>query len=177
MTWAIAARSILDGALDGTVGDDPLLSAQGIAASPDQTDGDLPSDAAAVAGAALTAWWLGAGERYREAVVTTVSALAARSLEQPFAHGTLLRVAAGLAVPPRQLVVVTGARDSALAVVARGADAEVVTVVTTEQARAFADAGFELFEGKDASAERAYDCRAFVCRLPVSDPAEVSLTR
>ena len=176
-TWAIAARSILDGALDGTVGDDPLLSAQGIAASPDQTDGDLPSDAAAVAGAALTAWWLGAGERYREAAVTTVSALAARSLEQPFAHGTLLRVAAGLAVPPRQLVVVTGARDSALAVVARGADAEVVAVVTTEQARAFADAGFDLFEGKDASAERAYDCRAFVCRLPVSDPAEVSLTR
>ncbi|GAA1217450.1 thioredoxin domain-containing protein [Microbacterium maritypicum] len=176
-TWAIAARSILDGALDGTVGDDPLLSGQGIAASPDQTDGDLPSDAAAVAGAALTAWWLGAGERYREAAVTTASALAARSLEQPFAHGTLLRVAAGLAVPPRQLVVVTGARDSALAVVARGADAEVVAVVTTEEARAFADAGFELFEGKDASAERAYDCRAFVCRLPVSDPAEVSLTR
>ena len=123
------------------------------------------------------AWWLGAGDRYREAAVTTVSALAARSLEQPFAHGTLLRVAAGLAVPPRQLVVVTGARDSALAVVARGADAEVVTVVTTEQARAFADAGFELFEGKNASAERAYDCRAFVCRLPGSDPAEVSLTR
>ena len=46
-----------------------------------------------------------------------------------------------------------------------------------DAARAFADAGFDLFEGKDASAERAYDCRAFVCRLPVSDPAEVSLTR
>ena len=175
--WAIAARIILDGALEGAVGDDPLLSAQGIATSPDQTDGDLPSDAAAVAGAALTAWWLGAGDRYREAVVSTVSALAARSLEQPFAHGTLLRVAAGLAVPPRQLVVVTTDRVGALAGAARGADAEAIAVVTPAQAKAFAEAGFELFDGKDAVAERAYDCRAFVCRLPVSDPADVSVAR
>lgn len=175
--WAITARGILDDVLSGAGGDDPLLSAQGIATSPDQTDGDLPSDAAAVASAALTAWWLGAGDRYREAAVSTVSALAVRSLEQPFAHGTLLRVAAGLAVPPRQLVVVTEARDSALAAAGRGADAEVVAVVTPDQARAFADAGFELFEGKDTSTERAYDCRAFVCRLPVTDPAEVSVAR
>ena len=175
--WAVTARGILDQVLDGTVGDDPLLSAQGIATSPDQTDGDLPSDAAAVAGAALTAWWLGAGDRYRTAAVDTVRALAVRSREQPFAHGTLLRVAAGLAVPPRQLVVVTAVRDSALAGAARGADAEVVAVVAPVQARAFADAGFELFEGKDATAERAYDCRAFVCRLPVGDPAAVSAGR
>lgn len=50
-------------------------------------------------------------------------------------------------------------------------------MVTPDQARAFADAGFELFEGKDASTERAYDCRAFVCGLPVSDPAAVSVAR
>lgn len=175
--WATTARGILDDAIDGTGGDDPLLSAQGVAVSPDHTDGDLPSDAAAVAGAALTAWWLGAGDRYREAATEIVSTLAARSLEQPFAHGTLLRVAAGLAVPPRQLVVVTAAPDGALADAARGADAEVVAVVAPDQARRFAEAGFELFEGKDAAAERAYDCRAFVCRLPVSDPAEVSATR
>ena len=175
--WAITARGILDDVLSGAGGDDPLLSAQGIATSPDQTDGDLPSDAAAIASAALTAWWMGAGDRYREAAVSTVSALATRSLEQPFAHGTLLRVAAGLAAPPRQLVVVTGEPHSALAAAGRGADAEVVAVVTPDQARAFADAGFELFEGKDTSTDRAYDCRAFVCRLPVSDPAEVSVAR
>nr|WP_017202603.1 hypothetical protein [Microbacterium barkeri] len=50
-------------------------------------------------------------------------------------------------------------------------------MVAPDQARRFADAGFALFEGKDTTAERAYDCRAFVCRLPVSDPAEVSATR
>jgi uncharacterized protein YyaL (SSP411 family) len=175
--WAVTARGILDDALAGSGGDDPLLSVQGIATSPDQTDGDLPSDAAAVAGAALTAWWLGAGDRYREAAVATVSALAARSIEQPFAHGTLLRVAAGLAVPPRQVVVVTATPDGALAGAARGADAEVVAIVAPAQAHAFADAGFELFEGKDTTAERAYDCHAFVCRLPVSDPSEVSAAR
>ena len=175
--WAVIARGILDDVLAGVVGEDPLLSAQGIAASPDQTDGDLPSDAAAVAGAALTAWWLGAGDHYREAAAATVSALASRSLEQPFAHGTLLRVAAGLALPPRQLVVVTADRDGALAGAARGADAEVIAVMTPDQTRAFAEAGFELFGGKDAVAERAYDCRAFVCRLPVEVPSEVSPTR
>lgn len=175
--WAVIARGILDDVLAGVVGEDPLLSAQGIAASPDQTDGDLPSDAAAVAGAALTAWWLGAGDHYREAAAATVSALASRSLEQPFAHGTLLRVAAGLALPPRQLVVVTADRDGALAGAARGADAEVIAVMTPDQTRAFAEAGFELFGGKAAVVERAYDCRAFVCRLPVEVPSEVSPTR
>jgi uncharacterized protein YyaL (SSP411 family) len=175
--WAVTARGILDDALVGIGGDDPLLSAQGIATSPDQTDGDLPSDAAAVAAAALTAWWLGAGDRYREAAAATVSALASRALEQPFAHGTLLRVAAGLALPPRQLVVITADRHGALAAAARGVDAEVAGILTPAQAQAFAAAGFELFEGKDATTERAYDCRAFVCRLPVSDPAEVSLSR
>jgi uncharacterized protein YyaL (SSP411 family) len=175
--WAVTARGILDTALEGAGVDDPLLSAQGIATSPDHTDGDLPSDAAAVAGAALTAWWLGAGDRYREAAAASVSALAERSLEQPFAHGSLLRAAAGLAAPPRQLVVVTSARDGELAEVARGADAEVIAVVDPGQAKTFADAGFELFEGKHETVERAYDCRAFVCRLPVSEPSEVSISR
>lgn len=174
---AATALGLLDGALDGAAGDDPMLRAQGIAASPDHTDGDLPSDTAAVAEAALTAWRLGAGDRYRAAAAERVEALASRALAQPFAHGSLLRVAAGLATAPRQLVVVTEEPRGALADAARGADADVVAVVTPAQAAAFAAAGFELFEGKEATAERAYDCRAFVCRLPVSDPAAVSRAR
>jgi uncharacterized protein YyaL (SSP411 family) len=175
--WAMPARHILDEALAGGAGDDPLLLAQGIAASPDQTDGDLPSDAAAVASAALAAWRLGAGDGYRSAAADVVQGLAARALAQPFAHGTLLRVAADLAAAPRQLVVVTADRGGALAAAVRGADADVIAVVSPTQARAFADAGFELFEGKDAAPEHAFDCRAFVCRLPVDDPAAVTLSR
>lgn len=174
---AVTGRDLLDEVLDGAAGDDPLLRAQGIAVSPDHTDGDLPSDMAAVAQAALTAWRLGAGDRYRAAAAERVEALASRALAQPFAHGSLLRVAAGLATAPRQLVVVTEDPGGALAAAARGADADVVAVVTPVQAAAFAAAGFELFEGKEATAERAYDCRAFVCRLPVSDPAAVSRAR
>ncbi|MEV8265314.1 DUF255 domain-containing protein [Microbacterium sp. NPDC077057] len=174
---AVTGRDLLDEVLDGAGGDDPLLRAQGIAASPDHTDGDLPSDTAAVAQAALTAWRLGAGDRYRAAAAERVEALASRALAQPFAHGSLLRVAAGLAAAPRQLVVVTEDPGGALAAAARGADADVIVVVSPAQATAFATAGFELFDGKEATAERAYDCRAFVCRLPVSDPAAVSHAR
>jgi uncharacterized protein YyaL (SSP411 family) len=175
-TWAIAARGIVDLALDGIAGD-PLLSAQGIASSPDQTDGDLPSGPAALAQAALTAWRLGAGERYREAAASVVHAYAASALSQPFAHGSLLRVAAGLVDPPRQIVVVTDDPAGALAVAARRADADVVGVVSPAQAEEFAAAGFELFAGRSGTEGLAYDCRGFVCLLPVSEPHELSRER
>ncbi|MFK0403787.1 thioredoxin domain-containing protein [Microbacterium sp. NPDC090225] len=174
--WAIAAQGIVDLALDGIAGD-PLLSAQGIASSPDQTDGDLPSGTAALAQAALTAWRLGAGERYREAAASVVHAYAASALSQPFAHGSLLRVAAGLVDPPRQIVVVTDDPAGSLAVAARRADADVVGVVSPTQAEAFAAAGFELFAGRSGTEGVAYDCRGFVCLLPVSEPHELSRER
>ncbi|MFK3836508.1 thioredoxin domain-containing protein [Microbacterium sp. NPDC087868] len=176
VTWAIAAQGIVDLALDGIAGD-PLLSAQGIASSPDQTDGDLPSGSAALAQAALTAWRLGAGERYRDAAASVVHAYAASALSQPFAHGSLLRVAAGLVDPPRQIVVVTDDPSGALAVAARRADADVVGVVSPVQAEEFAAAGFELFAGRSGTEGLAYDCRGFVCLLPVSEPHELSRER
>ncbi len=176
VAWAVSGRDILDRALDG-VAADPVLSEYAVALSPDQSDGDLPSGAAAVAASALTAWRLGAGERYRAAAEAVVREHSARALAQPFAYGTLLQVAAGLAEPPRQVVVVSATRYGALAGAARAADADVVAVVTPTQAAAFADAGFELFSGKAEAAERAFDCRAFVCRLPVTDPAEISVLR
>lgn len=176
-SWAVEARSVLDRALAGLDGD-PVLAAHGIASSPDQTDGDLPSGAAAVAGAALSAWRLGAGDAYREAAVAAVRGHAASALGQPFAHGSLLRVAAGLIEGPRQLVVVTDRPDGAVAATAREADADVIAIVSPEGARSFAEAGFELFEGKGGDGdEKAYDCRSFVCRLPVSDPAAISIAR
>jgi len=174
--WAVRARELLDRALAG-VGGDPLLTAQGVASAPDQTDGDLPSDAAAIALAALGAWRLGAGDAYRTAAEGVVRAHADRAREQPFAHGSLLRAAAGLLEPPRQLIVVTAERDGALARAAAGADADVIAIVTADQARSFADAGFELFEAKADRPEHAFDCRASVCRLPVSDPQDVVAAR
>ncbi|GAA5150179.1 thioredoxin domain-containing protein [Microbacterium pseudoresistens] len=174
--WAEHARTVLDGALAGAASD-PVLAAHGIPGAADDTDGDLPSGRAAVAAAALTAWHLGAGDAYRAAAAEAVAAVAERALAQPFAHGAILRVAAGLVEPPRQLVVVTDDPHGALAGAARGTDADVVAIVSPAQASGFAAAGFAVFEGKDAEPERAYDCRAFVCRLPVSDPAGITRER
>src|SRR5690606_7775750 len=115
--------------------------------------------------------------RYRLAAEERVRAHAASALQHPFGHGSLLSVAAGLAEPPRQVVVVTADAGGALAGATRGINADVIAVVTTTRAQAFEDAGFELFAGKSATAEQVFDCRAFVCRLPVSDPAAVVRAR
>lgn len=171
--WAASALDLLD--VEAAA--DPVLAAHGIPGASDDSDGDLPSGTAALAAASLTAWRLGAGERHRARAEELVGRVTARALAQPFAFGALLGVAAGLATPPRQVVVVTSETDGALAAAARRVDADVVAVITPEQARRFADAGFELFADKDATDGAAYDCRAFVCRLPVTDAAELSPAR
>ena len=53
----------------------------------------------------------------------------------------------------------------------RGHEASVTAIVTESQARAFADAGFELFEARGLAQGRAaaYRCREFVCAMPVVD--------
>ncbi|MGM7699560.1 thioredoxin domain-containing protein [Microbacterium sp. A84] len=175
--WAVVARELLDEVLSKGADGDPVLAAQGVAAAPDQTDGDLPSGVAALASAALTAWRLGAGEKYRAGAEEQVRAYAASAVQHPFGHGSLLAAAAGLVEPPRQVVVVTHDRAGALARASHRVDADVIAIVTPAQAGAFSDAGFELFSGKDAVADLVYDCRAFVCRLPTGDASAVVRSR
>lgn len=173
VSWASAGLDVLR----TPAASDPVLAAQGIPLAGDESDGDLPSGAAALASARLTAWRLGAGSACFDDAASLVSAHAERALRQPFAFGALLRVALGLVEPPRQIVVVTSDPAGTLVAAARRADADVVAVVTREQARAFADAGFELFAGKEHADGVAYDCRAFTCRLPTSDPAAIPRER
>lgn len=183
VAYAVRARELIDDCFDadGRVvlpgGGDPVLRAQGVVAPVDDSDGASPSGLAALASAALSAWLWGAGERYRCAAATIVADAAASALAQPLSSGAMLRVAASLASAPRQVVVVSEVRDSPLAEAGARLPADLFAVATPAQARRFADAGFTLFEGKDApaSGSRAaatlYDCRDFVCRLPVTDPA------
>ncbi|MFD5226768.1 thioredoxin domain-containing protein [Microbacterium sp. NPDC058342] len=171
--WAERARSVLD----AVVASDPVLAAYDIATAGDESDGDLPSGPAALASAHLTAWWLGAGDVHRERAQELVAGVVGRALQHPIAYGALLRVAGGLVRPPRQVVAVVGSRDGALADAATRTDAEVAAVVTPAQAKAFADAGFALFEGKDATDGVVYDCRDFVCRLPTTDARALARTR
>ncbi|ALJ20074.1 thioredoxin domain-containing protein [Microbacterium sp. No. 7] len=174
-SWAVRARDVLDDALEGRLAADPVLAAHGLAVAGGEGDGDLPSGPSSLALAALTAWRLGAGERYREAAVAIVARDAERARREPFAHAAYLRAAAGLVEPPRQIVVVDGAaplREAALR-----ADADLVACVTADQASALADAGFALFEGKADTPGLAHDCRGFACRLPASDPDAVPVSR
>lgn len=175
--WAITARGILDDAVAGRLRADEALTVEQIAPAPDQGDGDLPGGAAAVSMAAVSAWRLGAGGSYRAAAEEIVRTHAENALRQPFGHSALLAVAASLVDAPRQLVVVTADPMSALAHAVRAADGDVVAIVSPEQADAFASAGFELFAGKGAVEDVAYDCRSFVCQLPTADPAAISHQR
>lgn len=171
--WATRGLEVLD----ADAAADPVLAAHAIPAAADGGDGDLPSGTSARAAAELTAWRLGAGEQHRERAAALVSARAAQAMRQPFGSGSLLRVAAGLARPPRQIVAVTSEPRGALAIAARSAEADLTAVLAPQQVRAFAAAGFALFDERDGVDGVVHDCRGFVCRLPVSDPALVPVAR
>ncbi len=84
-----------------------MLAAQGVGAPDAASDGDEPSGFAALAEAAMTLWLLGAGDDLRALAERIVARHAHAALAQPIAHGALLRVAAHLGAPPRQVVVVS----------------------------------------------------------------------
>ncbi|QMU95903.1 thioredoxin domain-containing protein [Microbacterium esteraromaticum] len=171
-SWATRALAVLA----EPIVDDPVMAAQGLASAGDDGDGDLPSGPASLASAHLTAWLLGAGDEHRERAVSLCAPLTERALQHPLAYGALLRLCSALAGPSRQVVVVAS-HGGALAEAARAVEADVVAIVTPSQARAFADAGFSLFEGKDELDGVAYDCRDLACRLPTRSPDELTSAR
>ena len=149
-------------------GPDPVLAASGIAIASDPSEGAYPSGVSAMAGAAQRLFLLTADRRYLEASRAAMESVAPLAAQQPIAFGAALSVMAALVADAKQLVVV-GAGP--LAGLARGWQhtGSVTAVVTEEQAREFAAAGFELFEARTGSVETAYLCSDFVCALPVTD--------
>ena len=178
---AVTARGLVDACLvDGRFvvpgGGDPVLGAQGVAADADPGEGAYPSGTTVMARAAWRLHLLTAEPRYREAAAAAIAPLAAQAAARPIGFGGLLGVALAMAEPVRQLVVVTEEPDGPLASAARGVPTSVTAIVRPDAARAFADAGFELFaeRGLVGGAAAAYLCHDFVCRLPVTDPAALS---
>ncbi|MDF0512846.1 DUF255 domain-containing protein [Agromyces sp. H3Y2-19a] len=193
--YAEVARELVDAAIDAarpdeTVpfavpgGPDPVLAARGLALPGDPAEGATPSGATACAQAAWRLWLLGAGDRYRVAAVAAMERVAAVAVQRPIAFGASLGLMADLAAPVVQLVTVvpgaaTGgaaaaaAQEAELVAESRRHEASITAVVTEEAARRFADAGFDLFAGRDLRdrAVAAYRCREFVCALPVVDAA------
>jgi len=160
-------------------GPDPVLSEQGLVVAVDPSEGAYPSGLTATADASRVLYLLTGDNRYREAAVTALGPVAGVAPARPLAFGASLRLMAALTVPAEQLVVVSPDVQSgtgALLAEVRRRPSGLVASVTESQARAFADAGFELFEGRVAEGGKptAYFCRDFTCRLPVTDPADLA---
>lgn len=181
--WAAEARRLVDACLSEDADDrvfaapgsgDPVLAEQGLGLRSDPSEGAYPSGLSAIAAAAFTLSQLVAEPRYRLAAERAVALVGGRALESPTAFGAMLTLAAGLADPATQLVVVTGegAGSSALASFSAAwfRPGTVTTLVTGVQADAWSSAGFDLFDGRvsQAGLDTAYLCRDFVCRLPVT---------
>jgi uncharacterized protein YyaL (SSP411 family) len=178
--YATAARDLLDATLDSgdpfgvPGGGDPVLTAHGLGLAVDPSEGAYPSGLSATAGALLRLHALTAEPRYREAAARALSMLGEAPVSAPASFGSALGVLAALQREPEQLVVVAP-HGSELARAALGWRRGVLAVVDETQAAGFAAAGFELFEGRTLrdGAGAAYLCRDFVCRLPITDPAEL----
>ena len=157
---------------------DPLLLETGAGAAADAGEGAGPSGRTSIAGAA---WRLALLTGDRDLLRMSAAALAphtAHAVEQPIGAGALLGLAVRQLEPIRQIVVVTAGTPDLLDPLVRAAaagDAAVLAVVDERAASAFADAGFELFEGRVAQGgvPTAYVCEDFVCRLPTTDASAV----
>jgi uncharacterized protein YyaL (SSP411 family) len=191
--YATAGRRLIDSTLSEATdtfrapnGADPVLAAQGLSIDLDPSEGAYPSGLTATADAAWLLYLLTADQRYRRAAETAMTVVADLAPARPLAFGAALRLMAALAAPIEQLVVVSpdnteaGAEENAPAdpaglLAAARRQAGLVASVTATQASALADAGFELFAGRAPHDNRptAYPCRDFVCRLPVTDPADL----
>jgi uncharacterized protein YyaL (SSP411 family) len=186
--YADTARWLIDSVFDAGFtapgGRDSVLQAQNVAAIADTSEGAYPSGTSAVCDAALTLFDLTGDARVRDVVSHVIGGLAAEAFQQPIGYGATLELVQRLIEPTEQLVVVTaeagadasGGRDE-LVDAARANTRSLTVVVTEAQARAWADAGFGLLEGRTASSGRstAYLCTDFVCRLPLTDAEGLQL--
>ena len=158
-------------------GADPVLAAHRLALESDPSEGAYPSGISAMAAACQRLYSLTADPRYRDAAREAMERFAPLAVPRPIAFGAALGVMSALGAESSQLVVVTGsAHDGTDVASVAGAwqrSGAVVAVVSSDQAQAFAEAGFELFEGRmtRAGESTAYLCRDFVCALPVTDAA------
>lgn len=177
--YAIRARELVDACLAvgepfaAPAGGDPVLATQGLAAPPELSDSDLPSGWSALTDAAARLAELSSEPRYREAAERGVALAAGPALEHPFGYGALLAVATRLTADGRRIVVVDGGGEGDLVSLAREHGG---VVVDPAEALAWAEAGFDLFEGRTTvpGVSTAYLCEGFVCRLPATTVAELS---
>jgi hypothetical protein len=173
--FAIRARELVsqcavDGGFAVPGGADPVLIQNGLAIENDPSEGAYPSGLSSIARAAILLDRLGSSG-FRDNATSTLAAIAPLALARPISFGSALAAMSMLSLPVRQLVVVTSDPTSHLSWIGHAWRAGIGIVVSADQAKAFADAGFELFEGRALldNRETAYLCDNFVCQLPLFD--------
>lgn len=179
--YAAAGRSLVDDILmagqDAGVtfaepgGGDPVLAGHGIAFDGDPSEGAYPSGTSASAQAAWRLYTLTGDRRYLDAAVAALAPLGELAPANPIAFGASLTLMRRLTRPPAQLVVVSpddARRTAPLPAGIRRLQTDVTAIVTEQQAREFAAAGFDLFEARTSrnGARAAYLCENFACRMP-----------
>jgi uncharacterized protein YyaL (SSP411 family) len=200
--YALAARDLVDGALVAGAagsssspfglpgGTDSVLAAQGLSTEADISDGAHPSGLSAMASASFTLFALTGDAQYRDAAEASMKLVGQLAAQQPISFGTALTLMSELRAPLRQLIVVIGNDDGDASDGSAQAGGEISglarklhraggigVVVTQAHAEAFAASGFDLFAGRTArnGAPTAYLCEEFVCRLPLTDVAALSI--
>jgi uncharacterized protein YyaL (SSP411 family) len=174
--YAVVARDLIESCaradeVAAPSGADPVLRARGLALPPEVSDGATPSGRALLADAALLLAALTGDDTHRLIAERAIAPALALAPRQPLSFGGALAIAARLARPLAQLVVV-GPGQSALTHVARswGTPSRVLALVSEAAAAGFAAQGFELFAGRTArdGVDTAYLCEHFVCELPLT---------
>ncbi|PZF58259.1 thioredoxin domain-containing protein [Curtobacterium sp. MCSS17_008] len=172
--YAETARSLVDDGLAGSFGVDPVLQAAGTATG-EQPQTALRSGTVALASAAATLAALTGDDALRTAAASLVADRARTGTDRLLGHADALGVALSVQRPSREVVVVSADADDPMRAAARDArrPGTVIATVTPEQARAWAGAGFSLFDGRDGSAPAAYVCHDHVCALPARSDEEL----
>jgi uncharacterized protein YyaL (SSP411 family) len=173
--YAEIARSLVTDGLAERFDVDPVLAAAGTAAG-EQPQTALRSGTVALASAAAILAALTGDSAYRTGAARLVADRAATGTERPLGHADALGVALALQRPSREVVVVASDPADPLHTVVRTArrPGTVVARVTPSQAREWAAAGFDLFEGRDALDPAAYVCHDRVCALPARSGDELT---
>ncbi|MBG6239226.1 uncharacterized protein YyaL (SSP411 family) [Mycetocola sp. CAN_C7] len=180
--YAIAGRSLVDdilaagAAAGGSAvftepgGGDPVLAGHGLTVAGDPSEGAYPSGISASAQAAWRLHLLTGRRDYLDAARTALEPLAELAVANPVSFGAALTLMRRLTSASVQLVVVSpdDSVNEALPDSIRRKLTDVTAVVTEQQAREFASAGFDLFRGRTTrnGARAAYLCEDFVCQVP-----------
>jgi uncharacterized protein YyaL (SSP411 family) len=180
--WCVVGRQLVDECaaagegkrLVAATGGDPLIRELS-GGEKDVSEGATPSGEALIAQSATVLWTLTGDDLYRQLASRTASIGYETLSQHPLGAGGFASALWRLSERHCALVVVDDNEASELRDIANRVLSGRVTVVTVtrDQAHRFAEAGFNLFHGRDGESGVAYLCRGMVCDVPDRHPQDL----